>query len=88
MLSGQIGGLIVRRKPLVRLASARFARSLTAGMNHIARDTHALPCLTWWCQGQAICCHVKQQYFSIVTECKQTDRRWIEWATMGLEIVV
>ena len=32
-----VGGLIVRREPLLRLGSARFARSLTAGMNHIAR---------------------------------------------------
>ena len=37
MPSGRIGGLIVRREPLLRLGSARFARSLTAGMNHIAR---------------------------------------------------
>tara|TARA_R100000458_G_scaffold39137_1_gene36641 strand:- start:226 stop:378 length:153 start_codon:yes stop_codon:yes gene_type:complete len=33
----------------------------------------------------------KQQYNPlgfIVTECKDIDRRWTEWTTMGLEIVV
>ena len=33
----------------------------------------------------------KQQYNPlglIVTDCKDTDRRWTEWTTMGLEIVV
>ena len=37
MPSGRIGGLIVRRECSDTKGSARFARSLTAGMNHIAR---------------------------------------------------
>ena len=37
-----VDGLIVRRESSHRLGSARFARSLTAGLNNIARDIHAL----------------------------------------------